>query len=177
MSKTELDTNFARVDTLVKEVEFFVPREEPRNIHFRSDLAGLLIVLIVATYENCVKETLVNFAYGHNKMFGEFTRNNFERLNSRIAVRDLNRYTKRFGASVHAEFRKLLGVRRDRIRHFTGQDVEQRYELLLSWRHEFAHAGNKVTTIEEAIWTHRIAKHVLYAFDDAFNVSGAAAAR
>lgn len=169
MSTIDLKTHFARVDTLVKEIELFVPREEHRNIRFRSDLAGLLIVLIVATYENCVKETLVNYASGHHEMFGEFARNRFERLNSRIAVQDLKVYTKQFNTSVHAEFKRSLCYRKNRIQCFTGQDVEKRYELLLRWRHEFAHAGNRITTIEEAIKTHRIAKHVLYAFDSAFN--------
>ena len=169
MSRLELNSNFNRIKTLVSEIEQFAPVDNTRGISFRGDLAGLLVVLMVATYENCVKNTLVSYAYSCNDKFGDFTLNRFDRLNSRIAVGDLNYYAKMFGKSTHQSFKRLLSSRKERIQNFTGQNVEESYQLLLVWRHNFAHTGNRITTVEEAVRTHRFAKHVLYSFDDAFN--------
>ena len=169
MSRLDLNSNFNRIKTLVSEIEQFAPVDDMRMISFRGDLAGLLVVLIVATYENCVKDTLVSYAYRYNDKFGEFTSNNFDKLNSRIAVGDLYSYAKVFGNSTHQSFKQLLSSRKKRIQNFTGQNVEKSYESLLGWRHNFAHTGNKTTTVEEAVRTHQFAKHVLYSFDDAFS--------
>ena len=168
MSRRDLDTNFSRIGTLVSEIEQFAPAKNLKSIEFRGDLAGLLVVLIVATYENCVKNSIVSYANNHHAKFGNFTQNHFKKLNSRIAIQDLYLYTKTFDQSVHRRFKETLNHYKERILRNTGQDVEEQYKLLLDWRHNFAHTGNKSTTVEEAIKTHRFAKYVLYSFDDAF---------
>lgn len=168
MLRRDFDTNFSRVDTLVNEIEQFAPAENLENIEFRGDLAGLLVVLIVATYENCVKNSIVSYANNHHAKFGNFTQNHFKKLNSRIAIDDLYHYTKTFDQSVNQRFKEALKHYKERIFRHTGQDVEKQYQLLLDWRHNFAHTGNKSTTVEEAVKTHRFAKYVLYSFDDAF---------
>lgn len=49
-----------------------------------------------------------------------------------------------------------------------GVNIETSYEQILDWRHDFAHARGRNTTIEEAVKTHTSGKRVLYLFDDAF---------
>jgi hypothetical protein len=136
---------------------------------FRADLAGLLVVSMAASYESCVKETLVTFASSHHAVFGNFTSNNYQRLNSRIAIHDLHRYAGTFDDGVRNRFKILLDQRKRKIDARIGRNIESSYSQILSWRHDFAHAGIRNTTIEEAVSTHRLAKRVLYAFDEAFN--------
>jgi hypothetical protein len=73
------------------EIHSFV-QDDPRTVQFRADLAGLLVVSMAASYEACVKETLMNFAANHHAKFGNFAQNHFARLNSRIALADLYGY-------------------------------------------------------------------------------------
>jgi len=46
------------------------------------------------------------------------------------------------------------------------KDAEIAYKQILQWRHEFAHAGNNLTTLEEALSFYIKARFVLYAFYD-----------
>lgn len=168
MSRRDLDDIFQRIDTLESHMANFVP-VSARTVEFRADLAGLLIVAIAASYESCVKETLTTYASRHHEAFGLFTQNHFQRLNSRVNLSDLYKYASTFGNAVHRRFGEGLGFRKRRIELATGKDITAMYKQVLSWRHDFAHAGVRNTTIEEALATHRFAKHVLYAFDDAFS--------
>jgi hypothetical protein len=168
MPRTDLDFQFNRIEQLVSEMEAFVPPDLKGVAGFRADLAGLLVVTIAATYESCVKETLVAYAGRHHLAFGTFATNHYKRLNSRISINDLHGYTGTFDDNVSARFKFLLEERKRRIDTRIGKNIERAYKQMLSWRHDFAHAGVRNTTIEEAVLTHRLAKRVLYAFDDAF---------
>ncbi|MET4483134.1 HEPN domain-containing protein [Bradyrhizobium sp. F1.13.3] len=169
MPRADLDLHFDRLERLVGEVRQFVPTDQVETAEFRADLAGLLVVSIAASYESCVKETLVTYASGHHSAFGNFATNNFAKLNSRIAVSDLYSYARTFDSGVHDKFGKLLTRRKKAIDKRLGKNILDSYEQILSWRHAFAHAGIRNTTIEEAMATHRFAKRVLYVFDQAFN--------
>lgn len=169
MARADLTVHFDRIERLVNEMDAFVPKDYKGVTEFRADLAGLLVVSIAASYESCVKETLVNYASNCHTLFGQFTANNFEKLNSKIAVSDLNRYTKLFDTGINKKFKSNLSRRKERIDKRIGRNIESSYEQILSWRHDFAHAGLRNTTIEEALITHRLAKRVLYAFDEAFS--------
>lgn len=168
MPRADLDVHFDRIEKLVLEMEQFVPTAAKGVAAFRADLAGLLVVTIAASYESCVKETLISYAGRHHVAFANFATNNYKKLNSRITINDLHGYTGTFDDNVSARFKALLDNRRRRIDVRIGKNIEKAYKQMLSWRHDFAHAGIRNTTIEEAIVTHRLAKRVLYAFDDAF---------
>ncbi len=169
MPRADLDVHFDRIEQLVVEMEQFVPSAAKGVTGFRADLAGLLVVTIAASYESCVKETLVSYAGRHHVAFANFATNNYKKLNSRITINDLHSYTGTFDDNVSTRFKALLNERRKRIDARIGKNIESAYKLILSWRHDFAHAGIRNTTIEEAVVTHRLAKRVLYAFDDAFS--------
>tara|TARA_Y100001933_G_scaffold240087_1_gene265292 strand:+ start:3842 stop:4042 length:201 start_codon:yes stop_codon:yes gene_type:complete len=47
-------------------------------------------------------------------------------------------------------------------------EIDKAYEQLLLWRHDYAHAGKKNTTIEEAVRTHKEGFPVLLSFTEAF---------
>jgi len=168
MARRDVAEILSRGDALAIEMEQFVP-QEPRTTQFRADLAGLLVVSIAASYEACVKEVLMSFAGRHHAQFENFTRNQYARLNSRISIPDLYNYTKTFDNGVHVRFGQLMTDRKAAIQGRTGKDIAAAYKQLLSWRHDFAHANVRNTTIEEALVTHRLAKRVLYIFDEAFS--------
>ena len=81
---------------------------------------------------------------------------------------DLHKYTKIFHPDISRKFKSNLSVRKNDINKRLGKNIEERYEQILDWRHDFAHAGKRNTTIEEAMQTHRFALRVIFCFDDAF---------
>ena len=167
MARADIDDILGRIEQLAAEINQFVPTET-KSIQFRADLAGLLVVAMAAAYETCVKETLTSYASRHHSQFAIFTQNHFERLNSRVALSDLYRYASTFDSSVHHQFGQEVKRRKGAINSRVGKDITAAYALILKWRHDFAHAGIRNTTVEEALATHRLAKRVLYCFDRAF---------
>lgn len=170
MPRIDLDSHFSRIDNLAREINELVPNGGYKQVQFRADLAGLLVVAMAATYETCVKDVLYDFANRHHIVFGAFTQRNYEKLNSRIRLDDLKKYCRLFDDSISQRFKTLLADRKNKILGRSGTNIETSYDQILTWRHDFAHAGIRNTTIEEAIKTHRAAKRVLYTFDAAFNV-------
>lgn len=168
MSRADLDAHFRRIDNLVEHMDRMVPEGGKGTADFRGDLAGLLVVAIVASYETCVKEVMINFASRKHSQFEVFVANEYSKLSSRVAVSDLHRYAQLFGHEVGGRFKSRLNQRSDSIGQRTGVDIKQSYSQLLNWRHDFAHAGKRNTTIDEAMQFHCYGKRVLYAFDEAF---------
>lgn len=167
MARADLYPILARVEQLAQEIESFVPLTN-RNIQFRADLAGLLVVAIAASYESCVKETLVNYASKHHPQFGVYAQNQYSKLSSRVRIGDLYKYASTCDNAVHHKFGLIIKDRKNRLMHRVGRDFTKSYDQILSWRHDFAHEGLRNTTVEEALSTHTFAKRVLYAFNDAF---------
>ncbi|MDE8347983.1 MAG: HEPN domain-containing protein [Acidocella sp.] len=170
MPRADLDEHFLELDKLVAKINSFVPADDKyRSVEFRADLAGLLVVAIASTYETCVKEILYEHANRHHLSFGNFTLRNYERLNSRVKVNDLQKYCELFDPTIKARFKERLVTKKRCLLDRIGANIETSYEQILSWRHDFAHAGVRATTIEEATKTHMLGKRVLYIFDYAFN--------
>lgn len=168
MPRPDLDIHFKKIDELILEINTLVPSGPYRTVQFRADLAGLLVVAMAATYETCVKEILYEHANKKHSSFGEFALRNYKKLNSRVQVRDLRNYCDTFNPHIKDRFKLLLSERKSKLLERTGRNIESAYEQILSWRHDFAHAGIRQTTIEEAANTHRLGKRVIYIFDEAF---------
>lgn len=168
MRRLEIDPYLKKVDKLIQEMNDHAPRTKVNSIEFRADLAGLLVVTIASTYESCVKEIMTAYAASHSDAFSNYISKNYDRLNSRISSGDLFKYTKLFGEDIHRQYKRLIIKRTENINIRYRKDITSCYSLILSWRHDYAHAWKKQTTIEEAAETHKIAKHVIYMFNDAF---------
>lgn len=169
MPRRNLLPLFKRIQSIKLEMDVFVPNTDVRTVAFRADLAGLLVVLIAATYESCVKESLITFAVSKNEAFGEYTGNKYSKLNSKIQISDLYNYIKTFNLSAYPKFKRSLEKRQSYLNRKNGRDFQNDYKKILDWRHAFAHQGLRNTTIEEAFETHNFAKHVLYCFEEALN--------
>ncbi|MCU4181655.1 HEPN domain-containing protein [Bosea sp. BH3] len=169
MAKSDVIRQLSTLDDLIEEINSLIPSSSPRSVTFRADLAGLLVVAMAATYETCVKEILCDYASRHHAAFGGFTVRNYERLNSKIRVSDLKKYCETFDPAIHSRFKRNLSQKKNSILERTGSNIETSYEQILNWRHDFAHARGRNTTIEEAVKTHTSGKRILYIFDDAFS--------
>lgn len=169
MPRRNLLPHFSRIRALKLEIDEFVPGHYTKAVTFRADLAGLLVVLIAATYESCVKDSLNTFAAGRHKSFGDYTDRSYAKLNSRIQVSDLNRYSILFDAAANNRFKAILSKKKDHFNMKLGRNIEGAYKQILDWRHDFAHQGTRNTTVEEAYETHHLGKHVLYCFEEALN--------
>jgi len=167
MPNQDLDPILERIQKLAEEIETFVP-QDARNVQFRADLGGLLVVAITASYESCVKETLVGYAGRHNAKFQQFAQNQYARLSSRIKIDDLKNYAKLCDDPIRNKFAENLKDRKKRISLWTGVNIVDAYEQMLRWRNDYAHEGLRNTTVEEALKTHRHARHVLYAYHESF---------
>ena len=62
MSTMEVIKTMSEIKDLVDNIDTFVPQGAPKNNYFRSDLSGLLVVSLAATYENCVKDIIIEHA-------------------------------------------------------------------------------------------------------------------
>lgn len=164
------DEYLSKINTLIHEINKTTPATAVHCLELRAELAGLLVVAIAATYETCIKEILIEHARSKHVEFGGFAKNNFAKINSRIKPNDLKNYCKMFSENMATNFSKSLDKRKKRISTATRTNIEKRYELLLDWRHDYAHAAIKSTTIEEAEKCNRFAKHILYVFEDTFRL-------
>jgi|LNAP01.1.fsa_nt_gb hypothetical protein len=169
MSRADVDAQFKKINRLSFDIKTHLPSEKNGLIDFRADLAGLLVVAIASSYENCVKDILIRHATSRHESFGEFALRHYDRLNSKITLDDLNRYCKLFHGDAD-KFKMDLNKRNGRVLNRARVDIKQSYTQILSWRHDFAHAGHRNTTVEEAFKTHLAAKRVLYVFDDSFEI-------
>lgn len=168
MVPDELKEHFERIEILVAEMNRFAPPEARGVADFRADLAGMLIVTIAAVYETCVKTSMVTYAAKHGKAFEGFAERNYSKLSSRIMHNDLRRYASTFDVSICRKYEEVLDRRRKAAVRLSGRNPIKQLELILGWRHDFAHAGLRQTTIEEAVSTHRLASVVIFSFHKAF---------
>jgi hypothetical protein len=169
MPRKSLVPIILRVDQLASEMQRFVPIGTRGADSFRADLAGLLVVAIAASYEDCVKITLVEHAAKRHVDFEEFSERNFSKLSSRIKINDLHSYSKLFGEHTELRFKEFLKRNNSSIKGKTGINIESSYKQLLDWRHDYAHGGIKHTTIDEAMRFHRFGVRVIFSFNKAFD--------
>jgi hypothetical protein len=168
MIPDELSEHFLRVETLVTEMNRFAGPSTRGISEFRADLAGMLTVTMAATYESCVKTSMVSYASRHGSSFEEFVERNYEKLNSRISFNDLKKYAKTFDDRICSRFVSIVDRRRQVAVRLTGKSPISQLDQLLKWRHDFAHAGKRQTTIEEAVNTHRLSSIIICSFHKAF---------
>lgn len=169
MPRSDIRGHFKKIDDLLKEIDKFAPAGMAyQSTSFRSDLAGLIVVAVVATYETCVKEIISSYAHSKNQDFGKFAERNFERLNSKIKSGDLYKYCALFDKHISDKFKNNIDIKKSKLLNKTRHDIVVCYDQIFTWRHGFAHAWNKNMTIEEVVLMHKFGKRVIYAFELAF---------
>lgn len=180
MAMPDVSLIISEMKFLVSNINSYVPAGSPSNNSFRSELSGLLIVSLAATYENCVKEILVENAENHHPAFGKFAEKQYDKLNSRVGLNDLYGYANKLGASLTAKFNQellkaerrtgsVIAVDQNGQPKYNKFKIVKEYHRLLECRHAFAHSRQKNTTIEEAYNMHRYGRFVILSFARALN--------
>ena len=169
MGRELTNLHFRRVDALISLSDRFAPANMRGVESFRGELAGLIVVSMAASYENCVKEIMNDYASRRHNDFHHFIDKNYKRMNSRVKISDLHKYTKLFGPQIHTNFKDALHRRKTLLQQRSNVNICSSYEQVLDWRHDYAHAGLINTTVEEATKFHMFGKRVIYTFAEAFS--------
>ena len=168
MAQNQIDLEFRRIETIRNGILEYVPEENIKAVEFRANLAGLLVVATVASYENCVKLILTNYAGVTLKTLGRYVDMQYKKLNSRIRINNLKEYANLFSEGIHSDFKDKLEESRKAEKDKSGADIVGQYHQILEWRHDYAHSGLKNTTVNEAFHFHQNARRVIDCFASAF---------
>ena len=168
MIRGEVDQYFQNISAIESHANRFAPITMRGVLEFRAELGGLLTVAIASSYENAVKGVLIDYSSRHHHEFGAFVERNFEKLNSKVSIGDLYRYAEVAGPVVSSAFKQKHKRYKALCLRFARVNIDESYKQILRWRHAYAHAGQKSTSLEEAFRKHEEAKRILYGFASAF---------
>jgi hypothetical protein len=166
MLRSEISERFRLIESIISDTDRFVDPELTsfQAIRFRANVGNLCIVSFVSSYENCIKDIMVEFAEKRDSLFGHFVRNRFQRINGQIKIEKLREYSGQFGGNVRSDFIGRLDAIRSRVSRSSQQDICRVYDDLISRRHAIVHGGASPVTIEEATRMHNLSKRVVFAF-------------
>jgi RiboL-PSP-HEPN len=133
--------------------EFSAPsdsRNRAKSLEFRSYCAGLLSVAFCAAIESALKNILIEFGAKQHPLVAEWSKARFEKLNGKIKIKEIcDEYLIHYGSERVAEFKKSLTLASKEKYSIEYDQFCSEYSQLMIWRHEFAHAGNVICTIED----------------------------
>lgn len=138
------------------------------KIELRAQLSGLALIFVTSSWERCVRNILVEHADTIAADFSSYINRRFNRMNSRIRLPDLYKYTEEFDPSLKKKLKEKIQLRKNKIEKRTGINIIERYDNILEWRHDFAHENRMNTTIEEIKKDYNFANRVIYCFNEVF---------
>lgn len=162
MKQSCISEFFEKIDILFQELNEIAPESDVKKRKIRNEFSGLIVISLAATYENCIKTILINYADFYHDKFSHQVERKYNYLNSRIKFETLKEYVSHFDGDV-SYFEKKVYKCSLRLRN----EINKTYDQILNWRHHYAHAHNNVTSLNDAYKAHRYAKYVLYSFEDA----------
>lgn len=104
MRRADIEGYFMALSSIEGYADRFVPITLRGTTPFRAELGGMITVSIASSYENIVKAVLIDYSSRHNAKFGWFVERNYAKLNSRIGIGDLRRYSHNAGDDVQDKF-------------------------------------------------------------------------
>jgi hypothetical protein len=132
--------HFRSTDDLIAHLDTVIPGLTSPVI--RAQYTGFLCVAVVTVFELCIKELFVEFAEKKHRSFGTYCGNVFEKMNGRVALKDLKEvHIKKFGDQYVKKFTVKLedmerrGLREERM------SIKSSYGNVIVWRNSFAHEG------------------------------------
>ena len=130
-----------------------------------SRYTGFLAVSAVTVYELAIKDIFVSFSEKKHRVFGEFSRSHFARINGRISSREIVReHLPRFGEKYVKRFRKNRDTVENRILRLERISVLSSYNNIVIWRNQFAHEGviPNTVTFSEMKTAYFTGKHIIH---------------
>lgn len=155
---------FADSDSFIEHI-----RGAANNIeddYVTSRYVGFVAVSAITIYEVNVKQLLQSFGARMHPMLGNFASITFKKLNARIGRDDIEKYLGHYGEDYVAGFREVVNAK-EREREQEGS-VKGSYKNLLTWRHQFVHAGTlpNQATFDESLRAYELGKEVVNALSD-----------
>lgn len=169
--------NFAHLRRLSSSINARLNSDSADDRVIRNELAGMFAVTIVATYEGIVKATLIDYAERIHPKYGSHVENDFEKLNARISVDDLKKYSMMFGLPrweapqakpKNTVFDGKLAETRPIVERRFRRDMMGSYKNLFIWRNAYAHERSTSATLSDVYDSHRVAQYVIRSFVEAF---------
>jgi len=156
---------FSDSDSFIKHI-----KDTSSNINddfVTSRYVGFIAVSAVTIYEVNVRQLLMEFANKTHPMLGNFASNTFDKLNARISRDEIKKYLKYFGEEYSDRFKEIIDEKENE-REIEGS-VKSSYANLLTWRHQFVHAGTlpNQATFQESFKAYELGKEVVYALSEA----------
>ncbi len=153
--------HFKHADDVIAHLQTIVPGVDPV---LRSKYLGFITVAAVTVYELSIKEIFIDFAAKKHTVFGVYTFSYFDRINGRIKIAHLkDDYIKRFGEKYILRFNRKITLGVSKGLRERGRDIRNSYGNLITWRHDFAHAGAFPTyaTLAEVVEAYEDGKEVI----------------
>jgi hypothetical protein len=155
------NTHFILTDSVIAHIDTFI--NQVNDPFIVSRYAGFVSVMAVTVYELAVKDIFINFSNQKHRVFGEFTKNHFDRINGRINIDDLKKNTKIFGDKYNAKFTKLIEQVDQKNLRKNGKSVKTSYANVVIWRNQFAHEGQvpNQATYQEVVESYKVGKIII----------------
>lgn len=154
--------NFQHADDIVAHLNGVVPNLSDQLLS--AKYAGFVAVASVTVYEVAIKEIFITFARDKHKVLGVFSESHFKKINGRIKLDIVKKdYIERFGEKYLTRFNKKLDVAMNARLRSHHRDIKNSYANLITWRNEFAHAGqlNATATYAEVVQAYEDGKEVI----------------
>ncbi len=132
--------HFALTDDLIAHLDTVIAGIQDPFIESRY--TGFVAVSAVTVLELSLKTIFCDFADKKNRVLGRFCAKHFERINGRIALKEIREaYLPRFGSPYDSRFVQKLELAEKSHLKAHGASIKASYSSLVTWRHGFAHEG------------------------------------
>lgn len=134
--------------------------------------AGFVCVYAVSMYELAIKEIFVRFCKNKHSLFGNFFESKFEKINSRITIRNIKEdFLKHIGANYVQKFEDIIDFEEKQTMQRDRASMKEAYQNLITWRHLFAHTGSIpiMSTFGDVRTAYEIGKNVVHCLNIALN--------
>jgi len=136
---------FAHADAVMTHLAGLLPTLGDPQLE--QKYVGFASVAAATVYELAVKDIFIEFASKKHKVFEEFVKGSFGRLNGRIQADAIRgEYVPRFGTKYASRYGKRLQKTRTEYLRLNRRDFLIACQNILTWRHNFVHAGQLPTT-------------------------------
>ncbi|MEP3277661.1 MAG: HEPN domain-containing protein [Stappiaceae bacterium] len=131
---------------------------------------GFLSVTAVTFFEEAFKDILFEFAKKKHPVFGTHVKEQYSRLNGRIALNEIRtNHIKKFGSKYSDRFKKILNEAEQKSLKEGSGSIKTSYGNILTWRNNFVHGGaiSNTATYSEARDNYELGKAVFHCLNRA----------
>lgn len=163
-------TQFAHADAVMAHLAGLLPTLADPLLE--QKYVGFASVAAATVFELAVKDIFIEFARKKHKVFEEFVKGSFGRINGRIQADTIKgEYVPRFGAKYALRYCKRLKKTRNEYLILNRRDFLNAYQNILAWRNNFVHAGQLPTTatFTEVFQAYEDGKNLLHCLSASMN--------